>query len=118
MHVSPLLCFLRDCMKGDETENKKIGCTVNLMVKTLPFSLCDTVQCCRNWGGKGWDGNVCQASVEGRRTAVVRIPWRSLVQFCLKHGHTGQVAQGLVHLSAEYPCDRGSITSLAFFFSF
>lgn len=23
----------RDCMKGEETENKKIGCTVNLMVR-------------------------------------------------------------------------------------
>lgn len=23
----------RDCMKGDETENKKIGCTVNLLVR-------------------------------------------------------------------------------------
>lgn len=26
-------------MKGDETENKKIGCTVNLMVRVLYFSL-------------------------------------------------------------------------------
>lgn len=29
------LLLSRDCMKGDETENKKIGCTVNLMVRTL-----------------------------------------------------------------------------------
>lgn len=34
--IGPLLiCTLpsRDCMKGEETENKKIGCTVNLMVR-------------------------------------------------------------------------------------
>lgn len=62
MFVSTLLCFLRDCMKGDETENKKIGCTVNLMVKMFPLSLCDTVKSC-SWDGKGWDRNLCQASV-------------------------------------------------------
>lgn len=30
-----LICAVssRDCMKGEETENKKIGCTVNLMVR-------------------------------------------------------------------------------------
>lgn len=27
--------LFRDCMKGDETENKKIGCTVNLLVGVL-----------------------------------------------------------------------------------
>lgn len=27
--------LFRDCMKGDETENKKIGCTVNLLVGFL-----------------------------------------------------------------------------------
>lgn len=63
MFVSTLLCFLRDCMKGDETENKKIGCTVNLMVKMFPSSLCDTVQSHWNWDGKGWDRNLYQASV-------------------------------------------------------
>lgn len=63
MFVSTLLCFLRDCMKGDETENKKIGCTVNLMVKMFPLSLCDAVQSCWNRDGKGWDRNLCQASV-------------------------------------------------------
>nr|XP_020445048.1 dedicator of cytokinesis protein 3-like isoform X2 [Monopterus albus] len=34
----------RDCMKGDETENKKIGCTVNLLVRfnvALMFFLTD-----------------------------------------------------------------------------
>lgn len=62
MYVLTLLCFLRDCMKGDETENKKIGCTVNLMVKIFPLSLCDTVQRCWNWDRKGWDRNLCQAS--------------------------------------------------------
>ena len=35
---APLGAFIftlpsRDCMKGEETENKKIGCTVNLMVR-------------------------------------------------------------------------------------
>lgn len=49
-------------MKGDETENKKIGCTVNLMVKMFPLSLCDTVQRCQNWDGKGGDRNLGQAS--------------------------------------------------------
>lgn len=29
------MCGHRDCMKGDETENKKIGCTVNLLVGVL-----------------------------------------------------------------------------------
>lgn len=27
-----MVFVFRDCMKGDETENKKIGCTVNLLV--------------------------------------------------------------------------------------
>lgn len=34
--VYNLLCCVvvfSDCMKGDETENKKIGCTVNLLVR-------------------------------------------------------------------------------------
>lgn len=31
---------LRDCMKGDETENKKIGCTVNLLVRLVLHDLC------------------------------------------------------------------------------
>lgn len=31
-----LFCLVfRDCMKGDETENKKIGCTVNLLVRVM-----------------------------------------------------------------------------------
>lgn len=40
MCVVTFLCFFRDCMKGDETENKKIGCTVNLMVRMFPLFLC------------------------------------------------------------------------------
>lgn len=67
MYVSTLLCFLRDCMKGDETENKKIGCTVNLMVKnfSLCLSLCDTVQCNRSWNGECWVG-ICVSNCRFR----------------------------------------------------
>lgn len=37
----------RDCMKGDETENKKIGCTVNLLVRlSLHSNLCEPNICC------------------------------------------------------------------------
>lgn len=36
----------RDCMKGDETENKKIGCTVNLLVRlSLRSILCEPNIC-------------------------------------------------------------------------
>lgn len=36
---SRLSCSVfRDCMKGDETDNKKIGCTVNLLVRFNRFS--------------------------------------------------------------------------------
>lgn len=127
MFVSALLCFLRDCMKGDETENKKIGCTVNLMVKMFSLSLCDTVQCCRNWGGKGWDRNLCQASVasESKHWDDRREWWGlrgssggSGPTRCLKQGQIGQVPKGCVQLSSVYPCDRGSTTSLTSSFSF
>ena len=59
LHVIGLLliCTLpsRDCMKGEETENKKIGCTVNLMVRghgpflLLPSRVSSVLPC--NWLG-------------------------------------------------------------------
>lgn len=69
-------------MKGDETENKKIGCTVNLMVKMFPLSLCDAVQCVKAGMGKASvSGKGIQAlGKESRTRGVVRIPWRPVVQ--------------------------------------
>lgn len=104
MYVSTLLCFLRDCMKGDETENKKIGCTVNLMVKMFPLFLCDPVQCCWNWCGKSWSRNLCRGSVvseckhrmTGQKNRGCEDPLEvSGPTLCLKQGQTGQVPGAL-----------------------
>lgn len=92
-------------MKGDETENKKIGCTVNLMVKMFPLSLCTPAQCCQNWAGKGWDRNLFQASVVASESKH----WDDRTEqqgLCLNWSQIAQVPQGLVQLSSKYPCDR------------
>lgn len=103
MFVSTLLCFLRDCMKGDETENKKIGCTVNLMVKVFPLSLCATVQSHWNWDGKGWDRNLCQASpgmAEENEEDCEDPLEASDPARCFMQGQRGQAPQGCVQLSS------------------
>lgn len=126
MFVSTLLCFLRDCMKGDETENKKIGCTVNLMVKMFPLSLCDTVKSC-SWDGKGWGRNLCQAmqlqNPSTGNTEKNDEDWEDPLEVsgstrCLKQGQIGQAPQGCVQLRSVYPCDTGSTTSLTSSFRF